>query len=245
MNNDKIKVELNVDIHCNSCVDTISKGIKDNLKQTEIVQVDLHEQRLVLESSDLTIDICDVINSTGKTATICGVGSGKGSAVCSIGEIEGWEKGCGGAGGEGVKGVYGVVRILQTSASQILFEGIFKGLNDQEQTKKPTLVVHEFGNLLNGCQSVGKPYKNTQQQQPVIGTSTVSEHGQSQFRVMTKDRYEFWDLIGRSIVLHSSDDIDSPNDKRIACGIICRAASVGQNQKKICPCDGPPPPSSL
>ncbi|KAN0008777.1 hypothetical protein ACTFIU_002070 [Dictyostelium citrinum] len=289
----EIKVELNVDISCQSCIDSISKELKEKLGNTKLVEHDISEQRIVLQGTDLTQDILDTIKHTGRNATICGLSSTtqptpschkkqqeqqqqqqqelvSGSAVCSLGLIENWQKGCGGSGGVGSKGVYGVIRLLRASTSKTLFEGRVTGL----KPGKHSLVVHEFGNLMNGCDDVGEPFisniennnnnnnnndKNINKCKDflnkIIGTSDVKQDGKAEFRVLS-DKYDFWDLIGRSIVLHSQDSkyspildvknnnnvVNSESDKilgeRVACGIISRAASVGQNHKKVCPCDG-------
>ncbi|KAM9994757.1 hypothetical protein ACTFIY_000943 [Dictyostelium cf. discoideum] len=302
----EIKVELNVDISCQSCVDSISKELREKLENTKLVEHDIPEQRIVLQGTDLTQDILETIKNTGRNATICGLSSTptttttttstchkkqesvSGSAVCSLGLIENWQKGCGGSGGIGSKGVYGVIRLLRASTTKTLFEGRITGL----KPGKHSLVVHEFGNLMNGCDDLGEPFisniennnnsnnnnnnnnsnndndKNINKCKEIlnkiIGTSDVKQDGKAEFRVLS-DKYDFWDLIGRSIVLHSQDSkyspiedvnyynnnnnnnnknniVNSESDKilgeRVACGIISRAASVGQNHKKVCPCDG-------
>ncbi|KAM9994062.1 hypothetical protein ACTFIZ_012024 [Dictyostelium cf. discoideum] len=284
----EIKVELNVDISCQSCVDSISKELREKLENTKLVEHDIPEQRIVLQGTDLTQDILETIKNTGRNATICGLSSTtssssstchkkqqqqqqqhqesvSGSAVCSLGLIENWQKGCGGSGGIGSKGVYGVIRLLRASTTKTLFEGRITGL----KPGRHSLVVHEFGNLMNGCDDVGEPFINNDNDNvndkninkckeilnKIIGTSDVKQDGKAEFRVLS-DKYDFWDLIGRSIVLHSQDSkyspiegvnnnnniVNSESDKilgeRVACGIISRAASVGQNHKKVCPCDG-------
>ncbi|EGC34371.1 hypothetical protein DICPUDRAFT_19840, partial [Dictyostelium purpureum] len=288
--NTEIKVELNVDLSCQSCVDTVTKEIKDKLKNTKIIKSDLQDQKFILQGTDLTMDILDTIKNTGREVSICGISPIEnnnnnnnkdnnieesqqhivdGAAVCSLGIIEGWEKGCGGSGGEGSKGVYGVVRLLKASKEKTLFEGRVTGL----KPGKHSLVVHQFGNLTSGCDNVGEPYISNKQSNnifsdnnnnsnidtakgnkcreiinKIIGTSLVKQDGKAEFRVLS-EKYEFWDLIGRSIVLHSQDakyadthkeskpESDNILGERIACGVICRAALVGQNPKKICPCD--------
>ncbi|KAN0037904.1 hypothetical protein ACTA71_000075 [Dictyostelium dimigraforme] len=289
----EIKVELNVDISCQSCIDSINKELKEKLENTKLIEHDIPEQRIVIQGTDLTQDILETIKNTGRNVSICGIGSAttttttttssschkkqeqpiSGSAVCSLGLIEGFERGCGGSGGVGSKGVYGVIRLLRASTTKTLFEGRVTGL----KPGKHSLVVHEFGNLMNGCDNVGEPFINNNNNNnnnknnkddnnssnninkckeilnKIIGISDVKQDGKAEFRVLS-DKYDFWDLIGRSIVLHSQDSKYSPVDdvknnivnnesdkilgERVACGIISRAASVGQNHKKVCPCDG-------
>ncbi|KAF2073457.1 hypothetical protein CYY_005242 [Polysphondylium violaceum] len=239
-----IRVELNVDISCNSCIESI-KNVFKQLSNTSIIDKDFSLQRIIVKTTDLTLDILDCLKDAGRNPSISGVGSGDNdnsvsktaAAVCAVGTIEGWEKGCGGAGGEGVHGVYGPIRILQTNQSnKTLFEGRITGL----QQGKHSIVVHEFGDIEKGVNSVGNPYisfdnQSTPANKKILATSMVHQDGKAEFRVLS-DKYDYWDLIGRSIVLHSHDDQDQLS-KRLAVGIICRAAGVGQNLKKICPCD--------
>eukprot|EP01132_Coremiostelium_polycephalum_P009650 gene9650-11832_t len=241
----KTKVEIKVDISCNSCVETIKKELSNKLPNTTVIGSDVENQRMVLEGNDLTIDIVNTIKSLGKTVSVYGFGS-SGSGVCTLGKIADWERGCGGAGGVGSEGVFGVVRIVPISEQDILVEGKIEGLKPGDHS----IAIHEYGDLSDGCCSVGEPYipmsKLTPSLTPtnsdvnnnvkkILGITTVKEDGQAKFRVLTKN-YQLPDLIGRSIVLHGDSNI-GPLQKRIACGIISRAAGVGMNPKQICPCE--------
>ncbi|EFA82558.1 copper chaperone for superoxide dismutase [Heterostelium album PN500] len=244
------EMELMVDMSCHRCVDDITEKIKSSsLKKTEITGADIGAQRLFLKSgADLAVDIIETINrTTGRNATLSGFGT-KGSAVCSVGVAEGWEKGCGGAGGVGSEGVHGVIRVVEidttntttTHNNGILFEGRIGGL---KPNTKHSIAIHQYGDLTNGCENVGdiyKPIAKTTTNTEFNGTSIANEDGKVEFRVLNKEYPDFWSLIGRSIVLHSMKDDGRSLDRRIACGIICRAATIGQNPKRICPCDNQP-----
>jgi len=245
-----IKVELNVDISCNSCIESI-KNIFKQLGNTTLLEKDFNLQRIIVKTTDLTLDLLDCLKDAGRNPSISGVGTDldehnhhtssdnkkTAAAVCAVGTIEGWEKGCGGAGGEGAEGVYGPIRILQTTQeNKTLFEGRIIGL----KPGKHSIVVHEYGNIEKGVDSVGDPYVSFNNptvplEEKILASSIVKQDGKAEFRVLS-DKYDYWDLIGRSIVLHSHNDQDQLN-KRLATGIICRAAGVGENLKKICPCD--------
>lgn len=81
-----------------------------------------------------------------------------------------------------------------------------------------------------------------------LGNIQADQTGRAVFKF--NDSYlKVWDIIGRSIVVtENSDDlgkfdnsqspIDGNSGKRLACGIIARAAGIFQNYKKICACDG-------
>lgn len=43
-----------------------------------------------------------------------------------------------------------------------------------------------------------------------------------------------WDIIGRSVVVHSA----AVKGGAIMCGIIARSSGLFQNSKKVCTCDG-------
>eukprot|EP01133_Synstelium_polycarpum_P011969 gene11969-13961_t len=232
------EIELAVDLSCGACVEDIRGVIASKLTATKMVDASVEDQRIVVSGTDLTSDVIDVISATGRSVSIRGFGSG-GSAVCSLGTIPNWEKGCGGAGGEGSDGVNGVMRVIETAKDTILFEGRFVGLANGD---RHSIAVHQYGDLTKGCDCVGDIYippTSSSSYNGILGTSTVKEDGRVQFRELTKQYGDFWDLIGRSIVLHSHNGDGSLN-KRVACGVICRAASIGQNPKKICPCDNQP-----
>ena len=81
-----------------------------------------------------------------------------------------------------------------------------------------------------------------------LGNVRAGEDGRADFRF--SDRLiKVWDVIGRSVVVAARrDDLglgeaaasltDGDCGPGLACGVIARAAAVGQNEKKICACDG-------
>lgn len=67
-----------------------------------------------------------------------------------------------------------------------------------------------------------------------LGTLEVDEKGESYYSG-TKKMLRVVDLIGRSIVVYSSEDKSDPG---LAAAVIARSAGVGENYKKLCMCDG-------
>ncbi len=76
----------------------------------------------------------------------------------------------------------------------------------------------------------------------MIGTIEVEGNGNGV--LVTSNPLSVKDIIGRSVVLkqilrNDNDDDDGSCKKGLAWGVIARAAGVGQNIKKVCPCDSP------
>jgi len=69
----------------------------------------------------------------------------------------------------------------------------------------------------------------------VVANST----GRATFQVVS-EHLKVWDIIRRSIVVHSLTHSQSSSQpgSRVMCGIIARSAGLFQNTKKVCTCDG-------
>lgn len=76
-----------------------------------------------------------------------------------------------------------------------------------------------------------------------LGNISAGEDGRARFRIVDSV-VKVWDVIGRSLVVSSNrDDLGLGGDLSsltngncgpgIACGVIARAAAVGQNNKKV------------
>ena len=81
-----------------------------------------------------------------------------------------------------------------------------------------------------------------------LGNITADQDGRARFRLLDR-LVEVNEVIGRSLVVSSDrDDLglgsavtsltDGDCGPGLACGVIARAATLGQNKKKICACDG-------
>ncbi|KAG7465259.1 hypothetical protein MATL_G00174420 [Megalops atlanticus] len=81
-----------------------------------------------------------------------------------------------------------------------------------------------------------------------LGNVLAGPDGRASFR-LEDSQLKVWDIIGRSLVVDSGEDdlgrgghplsrLTGNSGERLACGIIARSASLFQNPKQICACDG-------
>lgn len=123
---------------------------------------------------------------------------------------------------EKVKGVIRFCSIVSKKQG-IVVDGVVDGL---ENNKEYNLNICEFGDIRSGCDNLGEIYKNSSYK------ISSDDSGRSSFRTVDQNLY-VWELIGRSVAISSE-----PIGTRLTCGVICRAAAIFQNYKKICACDG-------
>ena len=149
-------------------------------------------------------------------------------------------------------GPKGVVRLTQVDAETCLVEGTLDGLSPGLHG----LAIHETGDTSEGCASLGGHYNprgvrhgspdNSEAERHAgdLGNITADETGRARIRLV--DRVlKVWDVIGRSVVVSANqDDLGLGQTEAsltngncgpgLACGVIARAAAVGQNKKKVC-----------
>lgn len=120
--------------------------------------------------------------------------------------------------------VKGVIRFCSIVANKpgIVVDGVVDGLDKNKEYK---LNICEFGDIRSGCDNLGDVYKNSSYK------INSDDTGRSTFRTIDQNLH-VWELIGRSVA------ITEPIGTRLTCGVICRAAAIFQNYKKICACDG-------
>ena len=211
--------------------------------------IDVSSERVVVRSSLASEQVKSIIESTGKLAVLIGTGVNTGqrsSAVAMLG-VE---------GNFLSPGARGVVRLSQVSGEECVVEGVVDGLSPGLHG----LAVHETGDTSEGCASLGGHYnprgvrhgspEQGEQERHAgdLGNIMADQQGRASFRLV--DRVlKVWDIIGRSVVVSSHEDdlglgkgarshVDGNCGPGAVCGVIARAAGVGQNYKKICACDG-------
>jgi len=239
-------VELSVDMTCGNCEAKIKSALKDVPGISE-VQVELENQRVKVTSSKTADELKRLIESTGKTAVIVGVGSGNlGAAVAMLGKDGVYQQ----------MGIQGVIRFTQIDEERCVIEGTVDGLTPGDHG----LAVHETGDTSRGCSSLGGHYnpRGARHGSPQLGelerhvgdlgNVVAGSDGRASFRF--SDRLiKVWDVIGRSVVVAERGDdfglgesaeslVNGNCGQGLACGIIARSAGVGENNKKICACDG-------
>ncbi|XP_020295228.1 copper chaperone for superoxide dismutase isoform X2 [Pseudomyrmex gracilis] len=238
------KIEFEVPMTCEKCVESISKSIAD-LEGIQNIDISLERGTVIVETSLPHSIIQERIEGTGKQAVLKGYGS-ESSAVSMLGGNSGYSIG---------NLVKGVIRFVQTSEGCII-DGTIDGLAPGEHG----MHVHECGDISKGCESVGEHFNpnNSPHGGPEdelsrrhigdLGNISADTTGRAIFRKIDKF-ITVSDIIGRSLIItEDPDDLgrgNSPESKingnsgtKLACGIIARASGLYQNTKKICACDG-------
>ncbi|XP_062850439.1 copper chaperone for superoxide dismutase [Trichomycterus rosablanca] len=234
-------LEFAVQMTCESCVTAVKNALKTQ-PGVQSVQVELAEEKVLVETSLSSLEIQSLIESTGRRAVLKGIGGSEsdlGTAVAML-------------AGTGL--VQGVVRFLQLSEDRCLIDGTIDGLEPGAHG----LHVHELGDLTQDCMSCGEHYnpygkqhggpQDTERHVGDLGNILAGSDGRATFR-LEDSQLKVWDVIGRSLVVDAGeDDLGRGNHtlsrqtgnsgERLACGIIARSAGLFQNPKKICACDG-------
>ncbi|XP_004342913.2 copper chaperone for superoxide dismutase [Capsaspora owczarzaki ATCC 30864] len=245
--------EFAVEMTCGACEKAVNEAMQQ-LKQTSppgavgSVQVDLAEQRVVVESSLPSSTLLQAIESTGRKTVLRGQGDSFGRNLGSAVSI--LER-------DGTQDVIGVVRFVQISENECVIEGTLDGLSKGEHG----LHIHEYGDLSQGWKSAGGIYNPKQmphgppskdggaRRKPgAIGNVASDAQGRATF-TLSASQLNVWDIIGHALVVHERpDDFGLGNAPRssengnvgagVGAGIIARSAGLLGNAKRVCACDG-------
>jgi len=215
------QMEFSVEMHCSSCAKTVEDVLKTN--KISLVSLDFSNERVVVKSNKTFFEVKEILESTGKKATL--VGAGKlGAAVVEINS----EK------------AKGVVRLSQLDEEKCLIEGILDGLTPG----KHIINIHEFGDLTDDCKKCGDvfhpfDYLINNRHYGNIGSVMADKDGRAKFQFLD-GMVKVWDVIGRSMVVHKCCESSSLLEKvsTVGCAIIARSSGIFQNTKKLCTCDG-------
>ncbi|GFS45606.1 copper chaperone for superoxide dismutase [Nephila pilipes] len=236
---DTSKVEFDVNLSCNGCASSVEK-VLSRIPGVKIINIDVEKQSVVVESSHPSQRIKEAIESTGKRAVLKGFGTKQiESAVAEL---------------KGENGVFGVIRFHQTDKDLCIIDGTIDGLSSGEHG----LHIHEYGDLSDGCESIGPHFNPTDSthggNEDVIrhygdlGNIVADSSGRASFRIQD-NIIKVYDIIGRSIAVSADKDdlgkvenqlsaIDGNSGKGLAAAIIARSAGLFENPKRICQCDG-------
>jgi len=204
------------------------------------VEFRMEEQQVVIESAVPSLRILEELRSTGKKVNISGQGENA-AAICAFDDPH--------------SPIKGVVRFVQANDAIVIIEGFISGLT----VGLHGIAVHTYGDISRGSQSTGphfNPHNNIHgapsdknKHAGDLGNILIEQNGSGMFRLET-DQLKVWDIIGRSVVVcEKEDDLGKGNDGQssvdgncgegVTCGIVARAASIGENRKKVCTCDDP------
>eukprot|EP01119_Soliformovum_irregulare_P021457 TRINITY_DN7145_c0_g2_i1.p1 TRINITY_DN7145_c0_g2~~TRINITY_DN7145_c0_g2_i1.p1 ORF type:complete len:165 (+),score=42.24 TRINITY_DN7145_c0_g2_i1:39-497(+) len=134
------KLQFNVEMHCQGCVESIRNVLKD-VSGIQQMDFDMEHQEVVIQTTAHSSDILEAMRQTGKEVNISGMGEG--SSAVSI--IEGQRK-----------EEKGVIRFIQITSDLVLVEGKIEGL----PRGKYGVHIHQFGDI-SGTDTMGPHYNPT------------------------------------------------------------------------------------
>ncbi|XP_068706238.1 copper chaperone for superoxide dismutase-like [Montipora foliosa] len=237
------KMEFAVQMTCQKCVNAIKSSL-EGVEGIEAFTVNLDNEQVIVETTLPTGKVQELIENSGRMAILRGLGT-PGANVSNLGAAVA-EMRCGSA--------LGLARFVQVSEDICVIDGVVNGL----MPGLHGLNIHELGDLSQGCQSTGNHYnpRNCKHGAPEdserhvgdLGNILADKNGRAHFR-MEERNVKVWDVIGRSLVVHSGEDdlgrgsnllskTNGNSGPGLTCGIIARSAGLFQNSKKFCACDG-------
>ncbi|KAJ2547300.1 copper chaperone, partial [Coemansia sp. RSA 1933] len=200
-----IKVQLAVDMTCQSCVDDVTR-VLDGVKGVDKIDVSLSDKQVVVEGSAGPLTILNAIKSSGRAAVVRGTGSGAegniGAAVCIFEE--------GRALATGAGSTRGLARFVQVDESTCFVDITVSGIADG----KHAVAIHECGDLSSVPESCGAHWnpdnvshgdaQGSEGHRGDIGNLVVKDGwGDMAFET---SRFRVWEIIGRSMVVADGAD---------------------------------------
>ncbi|KAJ2629772.1 copper chaperone [Coemansia sp. RSA 1290] len=239
-----IKVQLAVDMTCQSCVDDVTQVLK-GVNGVDKFDISLADKQVVVEGSARPSAVLDAIKGSGRAAVVRGAGSSSGgnigAAVCIF------EEGRALANSQ----TRGLARFVQVSEDICFVDITVSGISEG----KHGVAIHERGDLSNVPDSCGKHWNpdkvdhgDTKHGHRGDLGNLVVKDGQADLTFET-DRFKVWEIIGRSMVIGANADdlgkgtgaqskLDGTSGPGILAGVIARSAGLFENDKQVCACSG-------
>lgn len=214
-----------VDLHCQSCVDSVQSALKrvDGLVS---VECDISNQIVSVTGSSAPSQIVKAIQSTGRDAIVRGTGQPNSAAVCILESFD---------DADSIQPVKGLARMVAVSPQQTLFDITLNGL--PKGIYYPS--VRALGDLSRGALSTGKELLNLGEivvdgpPDTNSGSLVYQSVGYSGQAFLKKD-ISISQLIGRSITVSPTPTIVPSS----LVGVIARSAGIWENMKTVCSCSG-------
>ncbi|CAM0134847.1 unnamed protein product [Umbelopsis sp. WA50703] len=243
------KTEFAVDMTCESCVDDVTKVLKQ-IPDVKNFDINLKEQRVVVEGTAAPSKIARALKESGRSTIVRGQGvangTHSGAAVCIFD--------CFNDNPSVLPEVskQGLARFVQIDNDTCLIDVTVQGL----KPGKHGIHIHELGDISNGCDSCGDHYNPTDVDHGDSETGHVGDLGNIEVEdngwgdlVLESKRVKVWDIIGRSMVITAGEDDlgkgqstkskwDGASGAGVLCGIVARSAGAFENVKKVCACSG-------
>lgn len=218
-----VRTEFAVQMTCETCSDKVKRALAPlplagwslNLpSQTVSIESRLPPSRLLatLRSTGLTTVLRGVSSALADASTPYTIAS---AAVCIF---ESFRNAPSGWATDVNKGL---CRMVQINPNEVFLDLSVEGLRPQTAYQ---VDVHECGDLSRGAQSTGNAMMP-------IGRFLTDMQGRGEL-VTEMQGVAVWQLIGRSIVMHSGNPSDA------VAGIIARTSGLFENTKRVCSCTG-------
>ncbi|CAG8563555.1 9951_t:CDS:2 [Diversispora eburnea] len=245
---------------CESCVNSV-KEVLTKIPGITRFDVDLKEQRVVVEGTAPPSMVSKNLKETGKTVIVRGQGSIKGphsgAAVCIFEDFTYTPpKNANNAKNENESNrqrkPQGLARFVQISNNVCLIDITVQGISPGYHG----VHIHELGDISAGPSSTGNHYNpenvehGNMEKGHVgdLGNILIDEKGWGDL-VVESNHIKVWDVIGRSMVISQGKDdegkggnaqskIDGNSGPGLIAGVIARSAGAFENLKKVCSCSG-------
>ncbi|KAJ1725238.1 copper chaperone [Coemansia erecta] len=239
-----IKVQLAVDMTCQSCVDDVTQ-VLTKVPGVDNVSITLADKQVVVTGSAGPSSIVNALKSSGRSAVVRGAGSTAsgniGAAVCIFEEGRALSN----------SATRGLARFVQVSEQTCFVDVSLSGIPDGLHG----LAIHECGDLSSVPESCGAHWNpegtehgsREQGHRGDLGNIEVKDGwGEVAFET---DRFKVWEIIGRSMVVGMGADdlgkgkeagsrVDGGSGPGILAGVVARSAGLFENDKLVCACSG-------
>jgi copper chaperone for superoxide dismutase len=225
-------LELTVDpLTCESCASSIKKALME-LSGIDNVQINIPKQQVLITGTTFstatiltTLEEQDRIGRVvGNSAAVDSLNNNNDDGLqlnhALVAEFKGKSY--------GHNTIVGVVRAVQTSSPQ--YATVELTLGGLQPLTKHYLTLHQFGDLRNGTESVGKITDE-------LAQFNSDEHGRASF-VYVGVPVNIMLAIGRGIVISAVTNQKENQILRLAAAVAARSAGVNSNDKRVCTCDG-------
>lgn len=214
-------------LHCNTCIKNVDDALK-GVSGVKNVDVDLQAQRIAVKGSAPPSAIVKALSNIGKDAIIRGSGKPDSAAVCILESFQSQDLD---------KPVKGLARIVEVAHDQVVVDltvnGVKRGIYFP--------LIRSTGDLSRGPLSTGSILRKLAQFEACEVDKTELKCGHQESAELfaghsfISANFSVKDLIGRSMVLSTSEDQVNQHD---ICGVIARSAGAWENEKVVCSCSG-------
>ncbi|KAJ2162474.1 copper chaperone [Coemansia sp. RSA 552] len=217
-----IRIQLAVDMTCQSCVDDVQQALRD-VEGVDKLDISLKDKQVVVEGTVRPSTVLGAIKASGRSAVVRGTGSSVGgsigAAVCIFEE---------GRALEGQAQPRGLARFVQVDDSLCFVDITVSGIPEGAHR----VGIHEYGNLSSVPESCGGRWGADDSGRGSRGDlgGVVVKDGWGDLAFETS-RFKVWEVIGRSMVVGQAGG-------SVLAGVVARSAGLFENDKQVCACSG-------